>query len=75
MTTMAPVMRDSDCVGFLLRRFNTIEAYDREAYSLGLFESDAEAAKAVLEASIAPQLRDGKSVVNDRFAERERSTG
>jgi hypothetical protein len=45
---MAPVMRGDVCCGFLLRRFNTIEAFDAEAVSIGIFQSEAEAAQAVI---------------------------
>jgi hypothetical protein len=58
MTTMAPVMRGNDCVGFLLKRGpGGVEAYDREAQSIGTFASEAFAARAVLDAA-QDNLRD-----------------
>jgi hypothetical protein len=50
MTAMSPVMSGNVCVGFLLRRFNAVEAYDRDAHALGIFESEEKAAAAVIAA-------------------------
>ena len=53
-TTMAPVMRGNDCCGFILRRgLSGVEAYDRDAHALGIFESEEKAAKAVFDAAEA----------------------
>ena len=47
MTAMVPVMNGNACVGFLLRRGPSgVEAYGREAQSIGTFASEEEAAKA-----------------------------
>jgi hypothetical protein len=48
---MSPVMSGNVCVGFLLRRFNAVEAYDRDAHALGIFESEEKAAAAVIAAA------------------------
>jgi hypothetical protein len=50
--TMSSVMAGDGCVGFILGRgISGVEAFDRDAYSLGLFKTEAEAAKAVLDAA------------------------
>jgi hypothetical protein len=52
--TMSPIMAGDGCVGFILGRgISGVEAFDREAYSLGLFESEQAAAQAVLQAAEA----------------------
>jgi hypothetical protein len=55
MTAMSPVMgADNRCVGFLLRRGRGgVEAYGREAESIGIFPDEEAAAKVVLEAAEA----------------------
>jgi 16S rRNA G966 N2-methylase RsmD len=54
MTAMSPIMAGDGCVGFILGRgISGVEAFDREAYSLGLFESEQAAAQAVLQAAEA----------------------
>jgi hypothetical protein len=52
MTAMSLVLDDGACLGFILRRGPIgVEAFDREARSLGLFKTEAEAAKTVLGAA------------------------
>jgi 16S rRNA G966 N2-methylase RsmD len=54
MTVMSPIMAGDGCVGFILGRgISGVEAFDREAYSLGLFESEQAAVQAVLQAAEA----------------------
>jgi hypothetical protein len=54
MTALSPIMRGDDCCGFILRRGpGGVEAYDRDARPLGIFETEEAAAKAVLSAAEA----------------------
>jgi hypothetical protein len=52
MGAMSPIMAGDGCVGFILGRgISGVEAFDREVRALGVFASEAEAAKAVLDAA------------------------
>jgi hypothetical protein len=54
MTAMSPVMSGNDCLGFILRRGRSgVEAYDRDAHALGIFETEERAAQAVVAAADA----------------------
>jgi hypothetical protein len=51
LATMVPVINESRCAGFLMKRGEDIEAFDRNERSLGLFTNPIAAATAVQAAS------------------------
>jgi hypothetical protein len=56
VTALSPIMSGDDCCGFILRRGpGGVEAYDRDAHPIGIFQSEEKAAVTVIEAAKAEQ--------------------
>lgn len=45
---MASVIRADKCIGFILRRFDDFQAFDRDENNLGLFREEHAALAAIL---------------------------